>query len=433
MSHLDLLKLNFSQMGKLLLYRQILHDDLFSRIYSMVISLDRDISDKHINTYYQICYELINIAEQDGFKGDLLQNYIFRLIATDRNPFTLASEKVGCKISPGLYQAAIYDLTILQGIIKCTLADIGTGIGVGDLSVIKDYSSASSSNKSPLARNFKVLKQNFIKEKPESLVNILADYYNLSGCGILCQYSSFRWNNEKGLIGVTDSGAIQFDDIIGYEEQKEKLIENTAIFLDGKKANNVLLYGDSGTGKSSSIQALINKFSSKGLRLVEISKEQIQSIPWIIDVLKKRGLYFVIFMDDLSFEDFETDYKYLKAVMEGGIEERPGNVLFYATTNRKHIIKEKWQDRNDSDIHRSDAEQEKLSLSERFGITITYLVPDQQQYIEIVKSLAANSNLNIPEQELIDQALKWERWHHGRSGRTARQFINYLSAKCFPK
>jgi len=430
MSQLDILKLSFSKMEKLLVYREILHDNIFKRIRSLVISLDNCISDEHINTYYQICYELISIAEQEKFQGDLLKNYLLQLIATDKNSFTLACEKSGYNLNPSLYQVAIHDLNILKEIFKFSLADIGIIIGVEELSFISHYyTSNSTSNLNPLQSNLRRLKQSFVKEKVDHIIENLANYYNTCGCGDLCKYSSFRWDEDSGLLGIADTGKIKFDDIIGYDKQKEKLIENTAIFLDGNEANNVLLYGDSGTGKSSSVKALINMFSDSGIRLVEITKGQIKSIPQIIDTLKRRGLYFIIFMDDLSFEDFETDYKYLKAVMEGGIEEKPDNVIFYATTNRKHIIKEKWQDRDDSDIHKSDAQQEKLSLSERFGITITYLSPDQQQYLEIVKKLAVKSKLSLPEKELTDQALKWEKWHHGRSGRTARQFINYLKGK----
>ncbi len=427
MSQLDLLKLSFSKMEKLLVYRQIINDNLFARIRSLVMSLDT--SGEQVNAYYQICYELISFAEQEGFEGDLLQNYFLKLIATDKNYFSLACEKDGFNLSPSLSQLAIHDLNILKEIFKITLTDIGIILGVGELSFISHYSTNNKKNMNPLHSNFRLLKQSFAEETTNHIVKKLANFYNTCGCGELCKYSSFRWDKDSGLIGIADTGRIKFDDIIGYDQQKGKLIENTVMFLQGKKANNVLLYGDSGTGKSSSVKALINKFSVRGIRLVEINKDQIQFIPKIIDTLKKRGLYFIIFMDDLSFEDFETDYKYLKAVMEGGIEGKPNNVIFYATTNRKHIIKEKWQDRDDSDIHKSDAQQEKLSLSERFGITITYLSPNQQEYLEIVKRLAVKSNLYLPEKELIDQALKWEKWHHGRSGRTARQFINYLTGK----
>lgn len=430
MGQFDLIKMNFSKLERLLVYRNILEDDIFNEVLSLILSLNRYINHEHSNSYYQLCHQLLAIAEEEGFQGDLLQCYIMKLIATDENPFSLACEKYGFNINPGLFKAAIHDLTILKEIIQFTLADIGIIIGVGELSFISHYSTGNKKINSPLYNNFRELKQTFFKEKPEQIVELLADYYFVAGSGVLCQYSSFRLNNDLEFVGVIAANTTRFDDIIGYEDQKERLIENTESFLRGKKANNVLLYGDSGTGKSSSIKALINKFYDKGLRLIEIKKEEIKNIPYLLEKLNKRGLHFILYMDDLSFEDFETDYKYLKAVMEGGIEEKPDNVLFYATTNRKHIIKEKWQDRNDlSEIHQTDGLEEKLSLSERFGITITYLSPDQKEYLEIVKRLAVKNKLYIPEDELVDMALKWEKWHHGRSGRTARQFINYLLGK----
>lgn len=427
MEKLDVLKLNFFKLESLLIYRKLLEDRIFGRIRSLVLSLDSDISQEHVFKYYQICYELIEEAEKEGFQGDLLQNYIVKLIAIDENPFSLSYEKNGYDISPSLYQAAIHDLNIIKGILKFTLADIGSLIIVEELSFIRNYSTNYKKSHSSLYQNFNQLKQTFFKEKADTIVDYLAEYYNIAGSGELCQYSSFRYVKKLGLVGISVDESVNFDDIIGYEEQKNKLIENTEVFLSNKKANNVLLYGDSGTGKSSSMKALINSYFAEGLRLVEIRKDQIKYIPQLLEILKKRGLYFIIFMDDLSFEDFETDYKYLKAVMEGGIEGEADNILFYATTNRRHLVKEKWQDReNLSDINQADGQEEILSLSERFGITITYLSPDQNEYLEIVKRLAIKNSLSIPEQELVDMALKWEKWHHGRSGRTARQFVNYL-------
>ena len=218
------------------------------------------------------------------------------------------------------------------------------------------------------------------------------------------------------------------DRLIGYENQKEKLIKNTEAFLKNKPANNVLLYGDSGTGKSSSIKALLNRYATEGLRLIELAKYQMKELPKILEVLKDRGLYFIIFMDDLSFEDFETDYKYMKAIIEGGVEVKPNNVLFYATSNRRHLIKEKWSDRDQEsgEIHLSDAIQEKISLASRFGITISYESPQQKGYLRIVKELAKQNNITLPVEELKERAIQWEMWNNGRSGRTAQQFIDYL-------
>lgn len=417
----------FSELERLILYRNLLQDNILRNIKNLIFSDYENCRGKS-SVFFQICHELFREAEENDFQGDILQNYIIKLLAVDENPFSLGCEKYGLShLNPALSRAAIHDLKILKDVLQFSLADIALLIGE-KFDFAGDYSSNNKKVHCPLAENFPALRQVFVAGNEEEILETLAAYYNAAGCGIFCQYSSFRWDSRAGIMGVNINQPIDFSDLIGYERQKEKLIENTEAFLNTGKANNVLLYGDSGTGKSSSIKALLNKFYNRGLRLVEITTDQIRYLPLLLDRLAKRGLHFIVFMDDLSFEDFETDYKYLKAVMEGGIEGKPANVLFYATTNRKNIIKEKWEDRRDlSDVNQYDSQQEKLSLSERFGITITFLSPDQEEYLEIVKSLAARNNLFIPEEVLVEKALKWEKWHHGRSGRTAKQFIDYLS------
>ena len=224
------------------------------------------------------------------------------------------------------------------------------------------------------------------------------------------------------------------DDLIGYEAQKKKLIENTEAFVEGRSANNVLLYGDAGTGKSTSIKAILNAYYDRGLRMIEIYKHQCRDLSRVIEKIRNRNYRFIIYMDDLSFEEHELEYKYLKAVIEGGLEPRPENVLIYATSNRRHLIKETWSDRtdrSDDELHRSDTVQEKLSLAARFGLTIGYFRPDQEQYFEIVTGLAAKKpELQLSREELIAKARVWELNHGGFSGRAAQQLIDDLSGKC---
>ena len=201
--------------------------------------------------------------------------------------------------------------------------------------------------------------------------------------------------------------------------------------MDGKRANNCLLYGDAGTGKSSSVKAVLNRFYPDGLRMIEIYKHQFVYLSEILSQIKNRNYRFIIYMDDLSFEEFETEYKYLKAVIEGGLEVRPENVLIYATSNRRHLIRELWSDRTDmehnQDVHHSDTMQEKLSLADRFGITIGYFAPDQNEYFDIVSGIAGEyPELKLDEEELHNEARKWEIANGGRSGRVARQFVDYL-------
>ena len=224
--------------------------------------------------------------------------------------------------------------------------------------------------------------------------------------------------------------AVVLDDLVGYEIQKKKLIDNTEAFVDGRRANNVLLYGDSGTGKSTSIKAIVNEYYERGLRMIEIYKHQFKDISNVIAQIKNRNYKFIIYMDDLSFEEFEIEYKFLKAVIEGGVETRPDNILIYATSNRRHLIKETWSDRNDVEqqngMHRSDTMEEKLSLVNRFGVKINYSKPSQKEFFHIVVELARRNGLTISEEELTREANKWELSHGGISGRTAQQFINYL-------
>ena len=216
------------------------------------------------------------------------------------------------------------------------------------------------------------------------------------------------------------------DDLIGYEIQKKKLVENTEAFVQGRKANNALLFGDSGTGKSTSIKAIVNEYYDQGLRMIEIYKHQFKDLSTVIADIKNRNYKFIIYMDDLSFEEFEIEYKFLKA---GGVETKPDNILIYATSNRRHLIKETWNDRSDMEsangLHRSDTIEEKLSLVNRFGCQINYSKPSQKEYFNIVVNLAKKNGLTMTEEELCAEANKWELSHGGISGRTAQQFINH--------
>ena len=264
----------------------------------------------------------------------------------------------------------------------------------------------------------------------------LMDHYEKCGAGMFGLYKAFRVDpsaageTDLRLIPVTDSEDVSFDKLIGYETQKKTLKDNTEAFLNGHFANNVLLYGDSGTGKSTSVHALMHEYADRGLRLIEVSKPDRARIPQILAAIKKRNYRFILFLDDLSFEEGESDYKELKAMLEGALETRSDKVLIYATSNRRHLIREVWGDRSDmeynEDVHRSDTMEEKLSLASRFGVTIYYPKPGPREYLEIVRSLAARKGLELSGQELEDAARKWELRHGGMSGRTASQFVTWI-------
>ena len=262
--------------------------------------------------------------------------------------------------------------------------------------------------------------------------DIITAFYKRYGVGKFGLNKAFRVVGEGkdfAIEPITHTSDVTLDYLIGYESQKERLIENTEAFVSGRPANNCLLYGDAGTGKSTCIKAILNRYYDRGLRLIEIYKHQFKELSSILRQVKNRNYRFIIYMDDLSFEEFETEYKYLKAVIEGGMEVRPENVLIYATSNRRHLIRETWSDRSDmseDEVHRSDTMQEKLSLVARFGVSISFEKPSKKLFDEIVTGLAKGAGITMEEKELLAQANVWSLRNGGYSGRTAEQFIVYL-------
>lgn len=265
----------------------------------------------------------------------------------------------------------------------------------------------------------------------------MTGFYKDYGVGMFGLNKAFRIDDTpQGSFtfrAINNMDTVMLDDLVGYEIQKKKLVDNTEAFVQGKKANNVLLFGDSGTGKSTSIKAIVNQYYKDGLRMIEIYKHQFKYLSEIIAEIKNRNYRFIIYMDDLSFEEFEIEYKFLKAVIEGGVETKPENILIYATSNRRHLIKESWNDRNDqdnsNDRHHSDTVEEKLSLVNRFGVTINYSKPTQKEYFDIVLHLARRAGVTLPDEQLRAEANKWELSHGGISGRTAEQFVSYLASQ----
>jgi predicted AAA+ superfamily ATPase len=261
---------------------------------------------------------------------------------------------------------------------------------------------------------------------------LLADHFSRHGAGPFGRHRAFRWG-EDGLRAVDEPDPVRLADLVGYERVREPLLTNTERFLAGLPAHHALLYGMPGTGKSSTVKAVLNEYADRGLRLVEVAKEDLEALPRVLESLRARAPRFVIFVDDLSFEENEVEYKALKALLEGSVEEPPGNVRIYATSNRRNLIRERFSERDEGgvgdDVHARDTMQEKRSLSARFGLRVTFPTPDQRQYLEIVAGLACQRGIAMPEEELNERAILWERWHAGRSGRTARQFVDELEAE----
>lgn len=380
---------------------------------------------------------LLMLATDYGFDRNLWHNYLTYLLITDENPFSLTCENIGAKDGSVNYFAR-NDFQAFMELFSFDFSGLEEKLNVDCFSKISSYKAIGKPelmyNKN-VSEKVQLLSERLEQAKDEEeFFGLVTDFYKTYGVGMFGLNKAFRIKDrEDGKVvfqAINNMERVMLDDLIGYEIQKKKLVDNTRAFVEGKKANNVLLFGDSGTGKSTSIKAIVNEFYEQGLRMIEIYKHQFKELSSVIAQIKNRNYKFIIYMDDLSFEEFEIEYKFLKAVIEGGVETRPENILIYATSNRRHLIKETWADRddvkNENGIHRSDTIEEKLSLVNRFGVTINYSKPNQKEYFHIVTELAKKNGLTMPEEEICAEANKWELAHGGISGRTAQQFINYL-------
>lgn len=393
-------------------------------------------NDELVSRIYEEIRNILRIATDFGFDKNLWQNYLTFLLVTNENPFTVTCEKTGAQEGSVNYFAKS-DCKLFIELFKYDFSKIENELKIDCFTRITNYKAIVkkelmyNKNVSEKVRN---LSERLSASKDENeFFTHLTNFYRDFGVGMFGLNKAFRLKNiDSGieLIPINNMDRVVLDDLVGYELQKRQLVQNTLAFVENKKANNVLLYGDSGTGKSTSIKAIVNEFYSKGLRMIEIYKHQFKDLSNVIAMIKNRNYKFIIYMDDLSFEEFEIEYKFLKAVIEGGVETKPDNILIYATSNRRHLIKETWNDRSDMEsdngIHRSDTIEEKLSLVNRFGVKINYSKPTRQEYHSIVTELAKRNGIELSEDELIKEANKWEISHGGISGRTAQQFINNL-------
>ncbi len=365
--------------------------------------------------------------------GDLLpdawQSHLVGCLLDDENPFSLGAEKG--KLAPALVEQTRRDLRTLRA-----LFDLETGSllglveaavpGLEEMWVSWQNPEPDADREEPrrmLARKLAAA------EDWGELIENLAEHYAAHGAGPFGYYRAFRWENG-GLQAVPHPDPVRLTSLIGYEKEREPLLENTERLLAGLPAHHALLYGLPGTGKSSTVKAVAAEYADRGLRLVELAKEDLKELPQVLRTLRDRGPRFILFVDDLSFEEHEVEYKALKALLEGSVEEPPENVRLYATSNRRNLIRERFSERDEADdVHARDTMQEKLSLAARFGLRLTFPAPDQKRYLEIVAGLVRERGIKIPEGELRERALLWDRWHAGRSGRTARQFVDELEAE----
>ena len=391
-----------------------------------------------IRDIYTQIRKLLEVATDYGFDKNLWHNYLTFLLITNENPFSLTCEKVGAN-EGSVNIFAKNDFQVFYNLFHFDFKPLEDALGIDCFTTISNYRAIGKKE---------MMYNKNVSEKVQALSNKLeqgndaeaffravTDFYKAYGVGMFGLNKAFRIRDKENgpveFMAINNMEQVVLDDLVGYEIQKKKLRENTEAFVEGRKANNVLLFGDSGTGKSTSIKAIVNEYYDMGLRMIEIYKHQFKDLSNVIAQIKNRNYRFIIYMDDLSFEEFEIEYKFLKAVIEGGVETKPENILIYATSNRRHLIKENWGDRddvhNENGMHQSDTMEEKLSLVHRFGVTINYSKPSQKEYFSIVTELAKKQGIRMSEQELCAEANKWELSHGGISGRTAQQFINYLA------
>lgn len=426
----------YREVAKLIIYGN--HEDtILMKMSDIFKKFDRDeeTPDKLISDIYEQIKRILEVATDYGFDKNLWHNYLTFYLITNENPFSLTCEKVGAN-DGSVNEFAKNDFKVFMNLFNYDFRPIEAALGINCFSLISDYKAIV---KKELMYNKNVsekvqalsLKLETANDENE-FFNYVTDFYKAYGVGMFGLNKAFRvigGDNGVTFTPINNMDKVMLDDLIGYEIQKKKLVENTEAFVQGRKANNALLFGDSGTGKSTSIKAIVNEYYDQGLRMIEIYKHQFKDLSNVIASIKNRNYKFIIYMDDLSFEEFEIEYKFLKAVIEGGVETKPDNILIYATSNRRHLIKETWNDRNDMEsnngLHRSDTIEEKLSLVNRFGCQISYSKPSQKEFFDIVIGLARKNNVKMTDEELMAEANKWELSHGGISGRTAQQFINY--------
>ena len=428
----------YRAISRLLLYSDLGENEILACLARILRDWEQGNSDRdelvgRINAQVK---RLLDLSTACGFDENLWQCYLTWLLMTNRNSFTQTCERVGAS-EGSVNDFARSDFAIFRRLFHYDFSAVEQDLGISCLSAVCSYRAIPKRQRlynADISAQVRALRAALAAAKDEQeIFDLVTDYYKQYGYGTFAMNRAFRLRsaaNGVEFLPISNIDRVVLDDLLGYEKQKAELRRNTETFLCGGAANNVLLYGDAGTGKSTSVKALINEYYDQGLRMIEIYKHQFRDLSAVLAEIKNRNYRFIIFIDDLSFEENEVEYKFLKAVIEGGVETRPDNVLIYATSNRRHLIRETWNDRTDmehhGDIHRSDTVEEKLSLAARFGVSINYNAPTPKEFREIVLFLAKKHGIDMPEPQLLAKANTWEVRHGGFSGRVAQQFIQYL-------
>ena len=431
----------YRETSKLLLYSNLGEDSILLRLSEIFFDWEQQKCEKSalIRRIYVEIKRILDLATTYGFDTNLWHNYLTFVLITNENSFSLTCERTGAS-EGSVNHFAKADFRIFKNLFDFDFGPIEADLGIDCFSVLSNYRAIPKKAQMyyrNVSEKVRALSAAIEAARDEDeIFELVTAHYRDCGVGMFGLNRAFRIrpaeNGGVEFCAINNIDSVVLSDLIGYEYQKKELRANTEAFVSGRSCNNMLLYGDAGTGKSTSVKAILNEYCDRGLRMIEIYKHQFGLLSEVIARVKNRNYRFMIFIDDLSFEEHEVEYKFLKAVIEGGVETKPDNVLICATSNRRHLIQETWKDRNDmefnGDVHRSDTMEEKLSLAARFGCAINYNNPDRKQYHDIVKGIASRcGDLGLTEEQLLLEANKWEIRHGGISGRTAQQFINYLA------
>jgi predicted AAA+ superfamily ATPase len=416
------------QAASLLLYQSVLENSVGQTFLDLLQSLrHNDITGMKSLKAYGGWFKAIAAENTDW------QNYLIGQILADENPFSRQAQQTDfAKLPPALVAAAKHDLQGLQIIYQCSEDRLGSWLRVaGQLKEAPVVWHGGAEPEMPPGKKSIWDKLRQLGDWGEA-VEDLGNYYRQFGTGLFARYPAMQWRGGQ-LVGISDPDSVELSELIGYESQKETLIKNTEFLLAGYPALHVILYGSRGSGKSSLVKALLNRYQERNLRLIEVAKSDLNDLPLIVERLRGVPQKFIIFVDDLSFEEDNDAFKALKAILEGSAIARPENVVVYATSNRRHLVREFFEDRprpkDGDEVHSWDTVQEKLSFSDRFGLTLTFEPADQNTYLNIVRHRAKQANIQLKAEDLEFLALQWATRHNGRSGRTARQFVDFLGAE----
>lgn len=417
---------------QLIIYRNFKYQNLFEDMSQLLMGVREG---DNVPDPYALANQLIELAGEYGFEGNLWHCFLALCLANHENAYSVSCEIRGDQ-GGSLSRLARQDFAVLLQLYKKDIRILDKLTPQNAIwSELASFQPAEDTSRIFNRRIRKRILELSVSlaqaEDVDTFAGAVSEFYREYGVGKFGLNKAFRIVDERhtaAIEPIVNVEHVYLSDIIGYELQKKQLIENTERFIRGKAANNVLLFGDAGTGKSSSIKAILNEYYDQGLRIIEVYKHQFHALSSILEQIQDRNYRFIIYMDDLSFEESELEYKYLKAIIEGGLGRRPKNALIYATSNRRHLIREKFSDKRelDDELHVNDTVQEKLSLVARFGVTIYYGSPDKKEFQNMVKVLAEKHGIQMPEEELYQEANKWELYHGGLSGRTAAQFITQL-------